>query len=577
MKHKTQLLIIYKPQDEELFKHIESLINSNDDISVSQITGVEDDSVIVMKCLTNKWNELKKTNPADKYLFIDCNPENYTATKSYDKFGMEYGSFDTNNYYIKISPAFAWTREIYNIFLRELQTLVDKRVAFKDALIGKEIRTGKSAIAALTLLNPIGGAVIYGIDKHRDKVDAALLRQQPLLLFGECKYSFDGKSTYVDSEYCDNCNIKEADTLGSSWYWRLVEAGRINDEVNAYFFDENVFVGIDGIKETYNKNGNLSYFNCSLVKYGHYDILIDCGSIDLDSKVMVDKLKDFVVDGIIECVVVSHYQLENYYQMVGNSLTDDYCIFDCFIINLVVDNDSEMTNNSANSGTAYSMYMNKSLNANERYSIEKEGSYDISLCDNLEIQVVRGCNKVSLDEDNYSLVTIVSFNDDRMLFVGDLTDYSWITDKYADLLENIVLMRFSGSYTEYTKMEGLNEFLKLASPEVVVFGSPLNHWNNGKYFIKGDSITGLINYIVNCTRNTSIKLYSCGYVNADNIAKSVSGDIDFTLYKNEFTLADKTKKWCVSCSFNGGSGEKSIIDNSYFAFAPDDIRLYPLE
>ena len=403
-------------------------------------------------------------------------------------------------------------------------------------------------------------------------------------LFGNCTFIFNGKDVEVTSELNDNCTIKQAviQETATSWYWKLVNDSMISDEVNTYFFDENVSMDNYGGIEIKERAGSLAYFNCTLVKYGHYDILIDCGSVDFDSKAMIEKLRNYVVDGVIECVIVSHYHLSNYSQIIGESFSDNDSVFEQFEIEKIIDNDITMTNNYDTAGTAYAVYLSKILSISDHISLKGDDSAELSLCYGLKLNVYRGNNNKHQDnEDDYSLVTVIDFNGEQMVFVGDLTNYSWFNTEYGNNLKNVRLMRFPSSYVEYTKMSGLDSFLNKTSPDVIILGSPVNHWNNGQYFIRGNSIKNFITYLENSSRNRNLKIYSSGYVD-NNVNKSVFGDIAFTLFRSERNINNTAYKYYVSCCINGGSGKtnsKEVTDKlntSYYAYVPDDLRDFPV-
>ncbi len=396
-------------------------------------------------------------------------------------------------------------------------------------------------------------------------------------LFGECKFVFNGKQVEVESVQGKDSTVKTALLNGSSWYWDMVGASRISDEINTYFFDENIFIdNKTGNKDTQDKNGSLSYYNCTLVKYGHYDILIDCGSSDNDSEILLNKLKDYVVDGVIECVVVSHFHMQNYTQLIGATIHDGECVFEQFKIERIIDNDSSMTNSNSSEGTFFSIYLSKAQVASERTSIKNNDQpIDISICDGLKVTVYRGNNaKQHANEDDFSLVTVVDYYGSKMVFVGDLTDYSWFNDEYLDKLKSVFLVRFPSSYVDYNKMKGIDTFFRYTKPKVIMIGSPINHWNNNQYFIKNDNVSSFVDFLINCSGNRDLKVYSSGYVD-NNVTKSVAGDIDFSLFIKERIIDDKPQSFYVSCCFNGGKGNSSKLNNSYYAYVPDDIRLFP--
>ncbi len=400
-------------------------------------------------------------------------------------------------------------------------------------------------------------------------------------LFGDCSFEFNGKSVNVSSNLNNNCTIRQAVIEGTTtnWYWKLVSESKISDEINTYFLDENVVIYDDGGQEVINAPGSYTYYNCTLVKYGHYDILIDCGSNHV-SDVLVEKLKDYVVDGIIEYVVVSHYHLPNFNQLIG-STTDTQSVFVEFKIENIIDNDVAMTNCYNSVGSSYSAYLSKVLIVPNRISIHSDDCSELSICDGVKLCVYRGNKGKQQDnEDDYSLVTTIDFNGNQMVFVGDLTNYKWFNDTYAKKLKNVQLMRFPSSYVDFNKMKGFDEFLKITQPEVVVIGSPVNHWYNGQYFIKGSSISNLITFLENSSRNRNIRIFSPGYIE-NNTNKSVFGDIAFTCFKSPIIINNTTYNYYVSCHIYEGN-EKAIdgavterLNTSYYRFVPDDLRKFP--
>lgn len=405
-------------------------------------------------------------------------------------------------------------------------------------------------------------------------------------LFGNCKFEFNGKNVRVSSDVNNKCTIKQAvikETM-TRWYWKLVSDSKISDEINTYFLDENVIVSNVGAKKTCDKPGNLAYFNCTLVKYGHYDILIDCGSNHTDSKAFVEKLKDYVVDGTIEYVVVSHYQLPNYSQLIGSSIYDEG-VFKQFRIENIIDNDSSMTNCYNTAGTTYSVYLSKVLSVSNRISIKADDFIELPVCDGVKLSIYRGCEGTQQDnEDDYSLVTVIDFNANQMVFVGDLTKYNWFNSEYGNKLKKVRLLRFSSSYVDYKKMEGLDSFLNKASPDVIILGSPVNHWNNGQYFMRKDSFADFITFLENSSKKRNIKIYTPGYID-NNLNKSAFGDIAFTLFGSVRTINNTPYEYYVSCCMldNNKTDDEQyknldVIDElntSYYEFVPVDLRGFP--
>lgn len=120
-------------------------------------------------------------------------------------------------------------------------------------------------------------------------------------------------------------------------------------------------------------------------------------------------------------------------------------------------------------------------------------------------------------------------------------------------------------------MEGLGDFLRITSPDVVVLGSPINYADRGNIYFDQNTISNFVNFLINFTQKMDVKVYSFGYINSLNTNKSVSGDIDYCLLSTNQTFE---RNYTVSCNFDGGSGKKSERHNLAFEYAPDDVRDY---
>lgn len=425
--------------------------------------------------------------------------------------------------------------------------------------------------------------------KYTDYIYPTVVKsyETPEILYGNCVFSFNGKLVKVTSDVNNESTIRNAvinELNNLNWFEQLVKDFNIVDEINTYFFDENTYTKEDSLNDKDNglvvndRPGNLAYYNCTLVKYGHFDILIDCGSINTESQVLVDKLKDYVVDGVIEYVIVSHYHLMNYSQLIGSQTYEG--VFNRFKVETVIDNDNAMTNSESISGTAYSIYLNKVRAAEERISLNNDEVKTVKISNGLDLSVYRGNNSQQQNnEDDYSLVTVIDFNGRKMVFVGDLTNYTWFNKSYARSLGEIYLLRFPSSYVEFNKMSDFGAFLNISKPKVIVIGSPVNHWNNGQFFIKGTSVKGLVTFLENSSGKRNIEIYTSGYVE-NNRSKTVFGDMDFTLFKGKKVL-DKEYEYYVSCRLNLGYGRETnnetqnSLHTSYFRFVPDTIKAFP--
>lgn len=197
MNYRNELLILYNSKDEEIFKHIQSLIVSKDDTS-DNVVGVKDGSVLVYKSLFPDYDRFKHS--ADKFLFIDCIPSNSIKNQLFRKYGVSYGTIDKDHMYIEIDSSFNWDRQTYDIFLRELNMFTNLPVSEVDALAKKEktLSPLKMAlyIASIGIVPPLGISLLV-INADNEKEANELFRKQ-LLYYGITKMYFDDMNSILN-------------------------------------------------------------------------------------------------------------------------------------------------------------------------------------------------------------------------------------------------------------------------------------------------------------------------------------------------------------------------------------------
>ena len=156
------LLIVYKEKDEEFFKHLKNLIESNDD-GEGGVVGTEDGTIRVFKCSEKQWLKHKEKGRvnklADKFLFIDDMKDISVAEPVYDKYGITYGKMDESNYAIIVDERYEWNEETYKEFQEEFKKLKDDMAAAEEDAYGaheeaKEEIKKKGPFLALGVLFP---------------------------------------------------------------------------------------------------------------------------------------------------------------------------------------------------------------------------------------------------------------------------------------------------------------------------------------------------------------------------------------------------------------------------------------
>ena len=199
MNIKKELLVIYNDKDEDVFRHIESLIMTNDDAD-SSIVGVKDDSIIVYKCLVANYKKLKDT--ADKYLFVDCVPNNSVENQIFNKYGISYGTIDNDHLYIKVNDSYKWDRSSYDSFLCELNILTDDPIAEKDAFkateeIEKRDNVNKALRLASLAIAPAVGIALHVYDA-KNEIQFRKIRRTQSLYYGITKMYMDDMESLLN-------------------------------------------------------------------------------------------------------------------------------------------------------------------------------------------------------------------------------------------------------------------------------------------------------------------------------------------------------------------------------------------
>jgi len=181
--------------------------------------------------------------------------------------------------------------------------------------------------------------------------------------------------------------------------------------------------------------GNKYTGDCTYIKAGDTDILIDAGSKKSSIPTISEYINQFVTDGKLEYVIVTHAHEDHYAGFATN--TDEDSIFDLYECETIID--FSMTNQKQNEDddgdgfgeNLYSDYLR------ERADEIKAGAthYTAAQC------IDMGKNKFKLSEtatltvlnqkfyrekaeteNDYSVCTLITDGDNRFLFTGDLEE-----------------------------------------------------------------------------------------------------------------------------------------------------------
>ena len=174
--------------------------------------------------------------------------------------------------------------------------------------------------------------------------------------------------------------------------------------------------------------GNKYTGDCTFIKVNNVDILIDCGSKSSSIATVANYLNNYVTDGKLEYVIVTHAHQDHY---AGFATTKVNTIFDLYqcenIITFAKTNQKETAslysafkselqdeiNNGANHFTALDCYNNQ--NGAQR-------EYNLASGVTLEILYHKFYEETASTENDYSVCVMINQGERKFLFTGDLEE-----------------------------------------------------------------------------------------------------------------------------------------------------------
>lgn len=244
--------------------------------------------------------------------------------------------------------------------------------------------------------------------------------------------------------------------------------------------------------------------SCTLLKYGHTEILIDCGimgedGIATNSMCFVDQIAQYCVDGVLEYVIVSGPNTNSLTQMIGtynnNKEPVGDGVMDRFEIGTLIDGGDDIPVDKPKGGWRERyIKRRREMRKNKRIKTYYKAS-DAAL--NLPLKV-DGNDQFTLsvfnryppvvwkDANNYSLCVLIEFFGEKLLFAGNLTNDENagqnLIEGNEDRLSNVTLYVAGGAWYNSSD-EGekdLNALFSTLAPEYAVITGTAGYSMSGK-------------------------------------------------------------------------------------------------
>lgn len=171
--------------------------------------------------------------------------------------------------------------------------------------------------------------------------------------------------------------------------------------------------------------GNKYTGDCTYIKAGDTDILIDAGSKSSSIPTIVSYLNEYVTDGKLEYVIVTHAHEDHYAGFATNETTDS--LFDIYECETIID---FAQTNQKPTGKLYSNYQREladeiAQGATHYTAAEciQQGNNVFELADNITLEILDQkyyYEKDSSGENNHSVCCLITASDESFLFTGDL-------------------------------------------------------------------------------------------------------------------------------------------------------------
>ena len=273
--------------------------------------------------------------------------------------------------------------------------------------------------------------------------------------------------------------------------------------------------------------------HCTLIKYGSTEILIDCGIRgDEDDRALVDKVRYYCRDGVLEYVIITNSQIECISGMIAsykNNESQKNGIFDYFEIGCLIDFYDNTNNSSPSNGSwlfRYQQMRNEMIEngrIGEYCDAEKQNHFVVSENENFVVDIFNTEKRSWKDENDYSLVVLVTFYGEKMLFTSDLTNVKraekLLVDQHGNEINNVDFY-LAGLYG--SNKANSDVLLETIKPEYII----INARATDESAKTGDANLPSNDAVMRMVSENS-KVYLTGYINEKNQVEVICDDLMF--------------------------------------------------
>ena len=218
--------------------------------------------------------------------------------------------------------------------------------------------------------------------------------------------------------------------------------------------------------------GNKYTGDCTYIKAGEVDILIDAGSKTSSIGPISEYINQYVTDGKLEYVIVTHAHQDHYAgftQLEGS-------LFDLYEVGTIIDF-GEQTNQDGSKGTSnmYGRYLSERQDEIDAGALHLSGADCVQdhadgfdLGNNIKLTVLDSYyyyNEAE-SENDYSICTLLTYGDHKYLFTGDLEEEGeeYLVEMNEGLLGKVDVYKAGHHGSKTSSSEAL---LEVIQPDIV--------------------------------------------------------------------------------------------------------------
>lgn len=173
--------------------------------------------------------------------------------------------------------------------------------------------------------------------------------------------------------------------------------------------------------------GNANAGDCTLIKTGNTEVLIDAGSIQSSAATIVPYIQQYCTDGILEYVIATHAHQDHIAAFVGT--TSAKGVFESFECQTIID--FPLTNSNTKIYANYVELRDAEIEAGAKHYTALEcwnntngATRSIELAEGITMNILyqRFYEEKTSDENDYSVCMLLTQGNNNYLFTGDLEE-----------------------------------------------------------------------------------------------------------------------------------------------------------